>query len=186
MSEGIVFTFGRFNPPTIGHRLVVSTVIETAKKTNSDHAVYLSQTCNYPSNPLTWEFKRRICETAFQGVSISSDKNIKTPFQALESFKGLYKNVVMVVGSDQQEEFSSRMQKYADEWEINLSVISAGIRLCEDNSVAGISATKMRQYAQDDNKTQFFNNLPQNLPVSLMELVFENTKKGLELKKVAK
>ena len=126
--SSIVFTFGRMSPPTVGHEKLISCLVETAKNYGADHKVYLSQTHKAPTDPLEWSFKLRVCQAAFPGVSISRDPAIKTPIQALEIFKGKYDKVSLIVGSDQVEEFSTRMTPYAEKWGFIFEVISAGNR----------------------------------------------------------
>jgi hypothetical protein len=176
----VVFGFGRFNPPTIGHQLVVSKVVETARKYNADHVVFLSQTQNNKTDPLHWEFKRRVCESAFKGVNISKDKGTKNPFIAFENLKDTYQRIIMIVGSDQKEEFKKRFTPYAKEWGVSFNVVSAGSRLVESAGVTGISATKMRKYALENNKQDFIDGLPDSLSKTVKELVFENTRKALK------
>lgn len=180
MMDSIVFTFGRFNPPTKGHQRVVSTVVETAKSLGAEHIVYLSQTHKSPTDPLTWGFKRRVCESAFRGVNISKDTSIRNPYIALESLAKEYNNIVLVAGSDQVEEFTKRFTPYANTWGINFSVISAGQRIVESEGVEGISATKLRQYATENNKEKFFLGLPESLKENIKNLIFTNVKKGLK------
>jgi len=180
MAKTIVFTFGRFAPPTIGHQKLVTKVVETARSRQAHHTVYLSQSYDNTRNPLEWDFKRRVCEAAFKGVNISHDAAIRSPFMALNSFFGIYENAVLVVGQDQVPEFEDRMLEYAGINGINLEVISAGDRIVESEGVEGISATKMRQYAAEGNKTAFYENLPTTLNMSIKHLVYRNTVKGLK------
>src|ERR1700679_9997 len=142
MSKTIVFTFGRFSPPTIGHQKLVQCVVQEAKMHRADHVVYISQTQDSKNNPLTWDFKRRVCESAFKGVNISRDIDIRSPFVALNSFIGLYENVILVVGQDQIEEFRERMTSYAEAKGFDFSIVSAGNRIDEAEGIEGISATK--------------------------------------------
>jgi len=178
--KSVIFTFGRFNPPTLGHQKLVSKIVEMAKQNNADHMVYLSQTHKAPTDPLEWFFKRRVCESAFRGVNISTDTAIRNPYIALESLAKEYDNIRMVVGSDQVEEFGKRFSKYADDWGVNFQVISAGERLVESEGVEGMSATKMRQYAAEGNKEKFFAGLPDALNENIKRLVYTNTRKGLK------
>ena len=168
------------NPPTKGHERLVTKVVETAKKVGGDHAVYLSHTCKAPTDPLEWNFKRRVCESAFKGVNISKDESIRNPFIALESFIGKYDRAIFVVGSDQLPEFTQRMLPYGEQWGIDLEIISAGTRIDEADDVSGMSGTKMRQYARDNNVEKFYSGLPESLNENLKSHVLRNTKKGLK------
>jgi hypothetical protein len=175
----IVFTFGRFNPPTKGHERLVSKVVETAKNIGADHLVVLSQSQKSGTDPLEWNFKRRICENAFPGVNISSDVSIYNPFKALQSFQGKYDKVILVVGSDQVDEFAERMTPYAKEWGFDFEIISAGDRN-NNSGVEGMSATKMRNYAIEHNWAAFSDGLPSKLRGLAKRLVFEETKRGMK------
>lgn len=175
----IVFTFGRMNPPTLGHERLVNKVLEVAKKVGGDHAVFLSQTQKSQTDPLDWKFKRRVCEAAFPGVNISKDETVKTPFQALEKFIGVYENVILVVGGDQVKEFKERMTPYAKDWGLNFKVVSSGKRIVESNDIDGMSASKLRRLAAEGKREEFYNGLPSYLNRNVKKLVFENTVKGL-------
>jgi nicotinic acid mononucleotide adenylyltransferase len=177
--SNIVFAFGRMNPPTTGHNRLVSTIIETAKANKADHVLYLSQTQKPKTDPLDWKFKRRVCETAFKGVNISSDINIKNPFIALEHLKEHYDKIFMVTGSDQIADYE-KFRKYTDDWGADFEVVSAGNRISESAGVEGISASKLRQYAELGDKSNFFKGLPKGLNEGIMELVYRNTRKGMK------
>jgi hypothetical protein len=113
-------------------------------------------------------------------VNISDDITIKNPFIALEKLKDKYKKVILVAGSDQVEEYKLRFTPYAEKWGIEFEVISAGERTDKDD-VSSISATKMRQYARDNNKEKFFAGLPTTVIPKVKEIVFANTRKGLKI-----
>ena len=181
MDKTIVFTFGRLAPPTIGHQRLISKVIEVARLNKADHSIYLSQTQDTIKNPLSWDFKCRVCESAFKGVVISRDPEIKTPFMALNSFINNYKNVILVVGQDQVNEFQERMTPYAESKGFNFSIISSGDRIADSDDIEGISASKMRQYAREKNKKLFLENLPTTLTSGIKELIYSNTRRGLKI-----
>lgn len=181
--SSIVFTFGRMNPPTKGHELLVSKVVETAKQIGGDHIVYLSFTQNDTTDPLDWNFKKRVCEAAFPGVNISSDSAIRNPYIALEHLKNHYDRIIMIAGSDQRNEYIKRFTKYTEEWGVNFLVLTAGQRLDEGAGVESLSATKMRKYASENNKSDFYRGLPSMLNERVKQLVFTNTQKALKKSK---
>ena len=47
----IVFSFGRFNPPTAGHSKVVDHVVNTAETHGADHKVIVSHSQDKNKNP---------------------------------------------------------------------------------------------------------------------------------------
>jgi hypothetical protein len=174
------------NPPTIGHEKLLNGVITAAKRDGADHMVYLSQRQKAPDNPLSWEYKKRLVQSMFPGVNVSSDKSIKTPYQALEFLAGMYDNVTMVVGDDRVQEFESGMKPYAEEWGIdNFRVVSAGDRDPDAEGVEGASASKARQYAQDDNYEQFSEVLSHKLSDNLKRDVFKKIRQEMGLEEDA-
>ena len=103
-----VFTFGRFNPPTIGHEKLVNAVAnQQSKNSGSKMYVYASQSNDPKKNPLPYAKKIAYMRKMFKKHS----KNIITgkPRTAIEVAVELYKNghkaIVMVVGSDRVKEF---------------------------------------------------------------------------------
>ena len=52
-SKTVVFAFGRFNPPTTGHELLVKAVKKLAAANKADHAIYASKSQDAKKNPLT-------------------------------------------------------------------------------------------------------------------------------------
>lgn len=167
-------------PPTIGHEKLVQCLVETAKLRGADHRVFLSQVQKATTDPLDWAFKLRVCQASFPGVSISRDTFIKTPFQALESFSGKYNKVILVVGSDQAPQFAERMPQYANRWGMDFEVVSAGNRDPLLKGVEGMSASLLREYAQNSNIEKFFECLPHNLNKQIKKMVFERVKKGMK------
>jgi phosphopantetheine adenylyltransferase len=55
-STGVVFTFGRFNPPTVGHEKLLDVVAKAAKG-GDEYRVYSSQSQDKKKNPLDYNSK---------------------------------------------------------------------------------------------------------------------------------
>lgn len=178
--SSIVFSFGRVNPPTLGHERLINRVVEIAKERGCDHIVYLSQTQRNTTDPLDWHFKLRVCRAAFRGVKISNNTDIKNPYIALEHLKDHYTNIVLVAGSDQVDEYRKRFLQYAERWGVSLEIVSAGDRSNNAAGVEGISATKMREYARNDNRALFLENLPSQLSQPVRLLVYKKVKTALK------
>lgn len=178
----VVLTFGRLNPPTRAHEKLISTVVKTAQNMDADHVVFLSQTQRAPTDPLKWDFKRRICKTAFPGVWISDDTSITNPFVAIERLSEYYDNIVLVAGSDQIEDYK-KFSIYTDTWNVKFSVISAGERISTSRGIAGLSASKLRKYALEGKKEKFLEGLPKAINSNVKELVYKNTLKGIKKNK---
>ena len=52
-----VFTFGRMNPPTIGHEKLINKIKDVANKHRADWFVYLSSSQDSKKNPLSFDRK---------------------------------------------------------------------------------------------------------------------------------
>lgn len=179
-NDTVVFTFGRMNPPTTGHRKLIQKVAAVAKQNNADHVIYLSHTAKPPKDPLEWNYKKKLANATFPGVNISDDAAIRTPFQALEELGKQYRNVIMVVGDDRVEAFTKQMAKYTEGWGIeNFQVISAGTRDPDAEGVEGMSASKARQFAMDGDYGNFALSLPNTLNDNLKKDVFQKLRTTL-------
>lgn len=159
--KSVVFTFGRFSVPTRGHEKLIDTVATVARNKGADHAIFVSQKQDLPKNPLSWDTKKRYLELFFPGIRISDNKSVKTPYQALEVLGKSYDTVYLVVGKDRYSEFAQGMEKYLDDFGIkNFEVISAGERDPESDSIQGISATRARLAAKENDFESFRDMLP--------------------------
>jgi len=100
--KSVVFTYGRFNPPHKGHRLMIEQVIETARRTNKTPVVVVSHSYGNAKNPLPVENKVRILRRWFPGVTILSSAKNRSIAKITQNFN---KNSIMVVGANRQNSF---------------------------------------------------------------------------------
>lgn len=173
----VVFTFGRMNVVTAGHELLVNKIVAVAKAHRAVPMVFLSHSQDKKKNPLPYLDKIRIVQKAFGRVVINSPA--RTAIEVLKTLDGRFENVIMVVGSDRVEEFDRLLNTYnGKEYAFaNIIVMSAGERDPDADGVTGISASKMRQFAADNNLAQFKAGLPVKLQsdaASIMNLVRKN------------
>ena len=162
--KDMTIVFGRFNPPTIGHKLV----LDKASSLPGDYVVYPSRSNDPQKNPLEPAEKTEIMKKMFpqHSDSIVNDESIRTIFDALKvADEEGYTSVNIVVGSDRISEFDSLAQKYNGEMynfeEIN--TISAGERDEEEAGVGGMSASKMRKAAAEDDFESFRQGTPEEM-----------------------
>jgi len=181
MTNTVVFSFARMNPPTIGHQRLVECITNTAQAENADHVLFLSQTSSTERDPLCWEPKLHLVKQLFPVVHISDDASIRTPFEALEHLGKSYDKVIMVVGSDRVFAFSSRMEAYISEWGISdFSVMSAGDRTASDD-VSSASASAARLAVANGQIDQFAAMIPSdnteiiNTVYNTIKTVYEKT-----------
>jgi len=65
----IVFTIGRFNPPTKGHAFLINTVIKKSVGLKSKYYIFTTQTHDHKKNPLNIDDKLFFLRQAFKGVT---------------------------------------------------------------------------------------------------------------------
>lgn len=177
MSTAVV-TFGRFNPPHTGHKLVVDTVKKIAKKERGTPLVFLSHTQNQKKDPLTYDQKIKFGKSFFGNVIQKT--NAKNIVQIAQELDDKYDNLVMVVGADRIKEFSNLLQKYNGK-DFNFDsvrVVSAGERDPDADDVTGMSASKMRKLAAEGNFTEFKKGVPK---ATMARALFDATRQGLRV-----
>lgn len=152
-----VFAFGRLNPPTVGHLRLVNQI----KSIDGDHYLFLSHTCNPNTDPLDFETKLKYARKFFE-INVGHHQ-VRTIIQALQYLHELgYENIVYVAGSDRLDTFKTLIEKYNGNLYNfkNISVVSAGGRDPDDEGVAGISATRLRVSAAENDFETFINGVP--------------------------
>ena len=186
----VFFTFGRMNPPTIGHEKLMN---ELAKKSGKhSYRVYLSQSKDNKKNPLDFKYKVKTVRKFFpkHARQVMLDRNVKNVFDAVtEIYNDGYKNVSMVVGSDRVNEFKTLLNKYNGKKGRHglynfskINVISAGDRDPDADDVSGMSASKMRKLASDGDFTQFSQGLPRSVSNNEAKKVYNEVRRGMGLK----
>ena len=99
MKESVVFTYGRFNPPHLGHKMM----IEEMMKLNKKVVVVVSHSQDNKKNPLSVTDKIRILKTWFPKLDVrASSKNMPIA-KIAENFS---EDSVMVVGEDRAKAFN--------------------------------------------------------------------------------
>ena len=151
--KSIAFTFGRFNPPTIGHEKLINKV---ASVRADDYRIYLSRSEDPKKNPLSAKDKLSIMKQMFPRHARKIV--INTTNMILDICTELHKQgiteIFMVVGSDRVREFETIINKYNNVKSRhgfynfdNVNVLSAGERDPDAEGATGMSASKMRAAA---------------------------------------
>jgi hypothetical protein len=162
--EKTVFTFGRLNPPTVGHEKLIDKVKQVAKRLNAEPHVFLSHSQNSKKDPLNYNQKFKYAKQAFGKVVYKS--NARTVIQIMQELEKMnHKDVVMVVGSDRVQEFRVLLNKYnGKEYNFNsIKVVSAGERDPDAEGVSGMSASKMRAAVSAGDQATFIKGTPSKL-----------------------
>ena len=181
--KGAVFTFGRFNPPTTGHAKLVD---KLKKETKGEYEplLFTSHSNDRQKNPLSHKDKIKYLRRFFGRIVV--DANARTVFDIANElyYKG-YRKVRMVVGSDRIKEFDMLLNKYNGVKARHgfykfdsIEVVSAGERNPDSDDVSGMSASKLRGYAEKGD----FENFSQGVPTRNKrdkELLYKDIRKGM-------
>jgi len=183
--QSLTVVFGRFNPPTIGHEKLLNSASRVAA--GEKFKIYPSRTQDPKKNPLDPDTKISYMRKMFPkyGEQIVNDENMKTIFDVLvKANEEGYAVVNIVVGSDRQAEFENLANKYnGDLYEFDeINVVSAGVRDADAEGVSGMSASKMRKAAAEDDFKSFRQGIPKALDDVETEKLFKKVRSSMKLK----
>ncbi len=186
--RSIAFTFGRFNPPTIGHEKLINKVVQ---QRTDDYRIYLSKSEDTSKNPLNARVKLATMKQMFprHARSIMLNPSNMILDIATELYKKGYSNVTFVAGSDRVREFDTILKKYNGVKSRHglydfdsINVASAGERDPDADGATGMSASKMRAAAKDKDFNTFKKGLPSGFANSKnAQDLFRNVRKGMML-----
>ena len=185
MAKSVAFSFGRFNPPTIGHEKLM----DNTRRANRNYRIYASQSQDAKKNPLKFRNKVAIMKSMFPAHArkISSDKMTTAIAAMVQLYKEKHTDVVMVVGSDRVAEFDKLLKAYNGKRARHgyykfksIRVVSAGERDPDAEGVSGMSASKMRKAAQDNDYKSFQKGLPPKFKQG--KLLFKTLQKEMGIK----
>ena len=183
-SKKLIFAFGRFNPPTIGHAKLMREVITQARKNNANHIVYASASQDKRSNPLDVRTKVKFMQKMFRQNKIKAAGGTQRTFmEILKFYNRMYGEIVMVAGSDRINEFQKLADKYngKDYDYKSIKVVSSGERDPDAEGVSGMSASKMREMAKNDDYRSFKKGVV-SLSDSDTKALFNAVKKGMDIR----
>ena len=176
------FTFGRFNPPTIGHEKLIRAVESQAA--SDDYLIYPSQSFKKPDNPLPYDYKVEIMQKMFPWAKIETKACCNTIIKvAQDLMMKEYTDIVMVVGSDRVADFDKLLQKQNKiDYTFNtIKVISAGERDPDADGASGMSASKMREAVKDGKTRNFMQGIPDTFSIQQKLELMEEVRKGMGL-----
>tara|TARA_R110002074_G_scaffold93146_1_gene203511 strand:+ start:67 stop:1230 length:1164 start_codon:yes stop_codon:yes gene_type:complete len=184
--KGITFTYGRFNPPTVGHMKLASKMKSVAG--DDDVQIFTSHTTDKKKNPLTNKQIRKFMNPMLpSGIDVQKS-DAKTVFDVITNiYKQGYEDIQMVVGSDRINEFDKLINKYNGIKARHgyykfksIKVVSAGERDPDSDGVDGMSASKMRQLVHMGDEDTFLNSLPRGY--RLGKQLYKAVQKGMGIR----
>jgi hypothetical protein len=141
----VVCALGEFNPPTIAHELLLKTVQVVSEQRKADHIVY-----TVPSESLQEEKKAQFLSLMFPKVKIAS---LGESFfsSVVKQLNEKYKNVVIIAGADQFDEFKKLKES------ASVEIISIGTKDPDAETA------KMKQIATKGIYEDFKKSLPSTI-----------------------
>ena len=181
----LTIAFGRFNPPTTGHEKLLDTVASSSD--DGDYVIVPSRSQDKKKNPLDADQKIAVMRSMFPNHSekIVNDPANRTIFDVLKkAHNDGYTNVRMVVGADRQKEFDKLTNNYNGlkyDFE-KMEVRSAGDRDPDGDGIEGMSASKQRKYAAENDFENFLKGVPTAMNKKMAKDLFNNIRSGMNIK----
>ena len=182
----ISITFGRFNPPTVGHEKLLAKVAKEAKSNGGEYRIYPSRSQDPKKNPLDPGTKIKFMRLAYpdHANAIVDSDNMRTIFDVLSALDSDgYSSVNIVVGGDRVSEFNSLATKYnGDLYTFDeIKVTSAGGRDPDAEGVEGMSASKMRKAAVEGDFDTFDDGLTKDLSKKDREALYLTLRQSMQV-----
>jgi len=158
----ITFCFGRMNPPTIGHEQVFKTMASQG----GDYKIFVSQSQDKKDNPLSYSDKIKFIKSIHPQYADAVVENsaLNTVVKvASYLYEQGYRNATFVAGSDRLDSFKKLLSQYNGvegkahgyyKFDV-LDFVSAGERDPDSEGVSGVSASKARAAAANNDLEAF-------------------------------
>jgi Family of unknown function (DUF6267) len=196
------FCFGRMNPPTVGHDLVMKKTVATGGKNSF---IFLSSKHSAPDNPLDPQTKTAFIKKIYPHYAkFIVDQPVQGPIQAANwLYAQGFRNIAFIGGSDRLGSGPGSIEHLLSSWNsgpirtsdtqfgpqgrehVNLVFVSSGERDTESgvNSISGISGSLARKYAAADDEANFqrATGVGSNVKVNGQTL-YQATRNGMNLK----
>lgn len=180
----LVFAYGRLNPPTQGHDLLVRKIKQVAKAKRADAVLVLSHSTGNKKNPLPLSEKLYFAKLAFPGIEmVTSSPECPNFLKYLGTVSDKYERVIMVAGSDRVPGHTTTLNQYnGKEYSFDkIEVVSAGERDPDGDAAENVSATKLRGFAEANNFEAFSKGLPLALMAEDSYRLFHAVRRGLRM-----
>ena len=186
----VYFTFGRLNPPTRGHEMLLNKLATSAGK--NPYRIYLSRSNDANKNPLTYNDKIKFARKMFpkHARQIIKNNEITTLMDIASSlYNDGFVNVVMAVDGPRSREFDILLNKYNGVKGRHgfynfksIKFVNVGERDDSSEGIDGVSATKQRNAAKENDFVAFSQGLPKSMSNADAKQLFNAVRKGMGLK----
>ena len=186
----VYFTFGRLNPPTIGHEMLLNKLARAAGK--NPYKIYLSKSSDPKKNPLSYNDKIKFARKMFpkHARQIIKNNKMKTVMDIASAlFAEGYINIVMAGDGERSREFDILLNKYNGVKGRHgfynfksIKFVNVGERNDSSDDIDGVSATKQRNAAKNNDFVAFTQGLPKSMSNNDAKQLFNAVRKGMGLK----
>ena len=173
----LTVAFGRFNPPHLGHLQLMNTAASSVEGDKDNYMIVPSRSNDPKKNPLDPNTKVDIMKAMFpqHANNILNDTNNRTIFDVLNAANNDgYANIKIVGGADRVKEFTKLANNYNGKlYDFDkVDVISSGERDPDADGVEGLSASRMRLAASENDFKAFSKGLPKDLDKDTKKQIF--------------
>ena len=167
-----VFCFGRMNPPTLGHELVIRKTVELG---GDNSFIFLSSSHNKDTDPLDFNTKAQFIKKIYPTMAshIVMDPVLNPIYAANYLYDRGYRNITFVAGDDRLGNKVGSLEKILQSWNsgpvrttdnargpsgrehVVMNFVSSGSRDPDSGDVSGISGTKARTAAAAGKEAEF-------------------------------
>jgi len=173
----LTVAFGRFNPPHLGHLQLMNTAASSVEGDKDAYIIVPSRSNDPKKNPLDPNTKVDIMKAMFpqHANNIMNDTSARTIFDVLGAANNQgFANVKIVGGADRVKEFSKLANNYNGKlYDFDkVDVVSSGDRDPDAEGVEGLSASRMRLAASENDFKAFSKGLPKDLDKDSKKQIF--------------
>jgi hypothetical protein len=184
----VVITFGRFNPPSLGHENLINAVQEQAEELEAEYRIYPSRTSDSKQNPLDFKSKYNILQHIFPDHSesiVNDPENGDNIYDILTSLHDEgYHHVVIMCGDENVQKYEKIAQKYnGTVYDFyGVEVVGAGMSDPDADKTEGITSSMMRKAALENDYETFKQGLPGNVSKRECRAIYAQVRKSMSLK----
>ena len=182
----LTLAFGRFNPPTVGHQKLMDKVASSSD--DGDYVIIPSRSEDKKKNPLGVDRKAALMRQLYpdHAEKIVNDPGNRTIFDVLrKAHNDGYANVRIVGGGDRVKEYEKLAGKYnGSTYQFdNIEVVNAGDRDPDADGTEGMSASKMRKAAKDNDFREFKKGMPKGFDQETLISIFTELQDAMGIKR---
>ena len=181
----LTLAFGRFNPPTVGHQKLMDKVASSSD--DGDYMIIPSRSEDKKKNPLGVDRKAALMRQLYpdHAERIVNDTGNRTIFDVMrKAHNDGYANVRVVGGGDRVKEYEKLINKYnGSTYQFdNIEVVNAGDRDADSDDTDGMSASKMRKAAKDNDFRGFKKGMPKGMDPDVLMGIFTELQDAMGVK----